>query len=75
MFFVIEALFSKRTAFPSSVSALFGLKIAAWFRLRKLSSNVEFAGGDRFQRSGRSFTSLVVRPIFRRPGISGFERI
>ena len=44
---------SKRTAFPSGGSGAFGLMIAAWFRRKKLFPNVEFAGGDRFQRSVR----------------------
>ena len=43
----------KRTAFPSGGSGAFGLMIAAWFRRKKLFPNVEFAGGDRFQRSVR----------------------
>jgi hypothetical protein len=43
----------KRTAFPSGESGALSLMIAAWFRHRKLSPNVEFAGGDRFQRSVR----------------------
>ncbi len=43
----------KRTAFPSGGSGAFGLMIASWSRHRKLFPNVEFAGGDRFQRSVR----------------------
>jgi hypothetical protein len=52
-FFLPCNLIRKRTAFPSGESGALSLMITAWFRHRKLSPNVEFAGGDRFQRSVR----------------------
>ena len=53
---VLDELNRKRTASPSGESAAFGLNIALWFRHRKWFPSVEFAGGDRFQRSGRLFS-------------------
>jgi hypothetical protein len=46
-------LHRKRTGFPSGERGALWLNIASWFRHRKGRRSVEFAGGDRSQRSGR----------------------